>query len=327
MIISEASQNDFEKIYKLLFNFDNNKITKKDWRRAFSSQVLGVKLETEAGEIVGFLGWVEKEIDGIRYRNLSSWIIKEEYRSYALQVLKTAINDGYVYSDLTPSSNATKILKAFKFNEAEDSVLLFTKKWPLKKIDKEIINHFDESTNIGFFEKSGLTIHYAINTICVSEAGISLFERLHFLREKDSSQKHVRSIHILSCLKRLRLSPAKLVRLMNVLTSIHSCRYIHIDSRLVSNQDLNLFRIYKLENKRLVKNNGEIGDNYGTEFHFLKLNGHQYLRSNRFLELAREKEENYQKLLTNDKFIEDLNLEIRTLEKILRVKKELMSDR
>ena len=114
-----------------------------------------------------------------------------------------------------------------------------------------------------------------------------------------------------------------MLRLMNTLTSIHSCNYIHIDSRLVPTCDLNLFRIFKLENKRLVKNNKEIGDNYGTELHFLKLNGHQYLRSDEFSKLVKEKEVIYRKLVANDRIIENLDSEIRALEKIMSVKMEL----
>lgn len=100
MEIKKAYSEDFEKIYPVLLLFDNPNITKEDWQKLFMKywdsdrDYFGYYLE-ENNEVVGFFGLIFslRQLDGKQadFCNMTSWIVKPEYRKYSLKLLNSVL--------------------------------------------------------------------------------------------------------------------------------------------------------------------------------------------------------------------------------------------
>lgn len=134
--VRKVVASDFEEIYPLLLEFNNPRLTKEDWGRLFVDHCdskegyFGYALFNE-GRVVGFLGLIfsNRLIDGKvqKFCNLTSWIIKKEYRGQGLsrllfsEVLKL---NGYTIITLPPSPKTLRMHKEQGFKELEDSYRL-----------------------------------------------------------------------------------------------------------------------------------------------------------------------------------------------------------
>jgi hypothetical protein len=124
--LHKAHAEDFERIYPLLQQFNNPNLTKEDWRQLFVSHWgsrenhFGFFL-LEGEQVVGFLGTLfsRRQINGIPHDfcNLSTWIVKEDYRGMSLMLLFEALKqEGYTITNLT-ANKVAGILIRFGFKD------------------------------------------------------------------------------------------------------------------------------------------------------------------------------------------------------------------
>jgi hypothetical protein len=123
--VEKARAEDFEKVYPLLLDFNNPKITRTQWKRLFTDnwnfqkEYCGYKLVL-GDEIVGFIAYIlSKKLINEKWENfcnISSWIVKPEYRSSSVDLLYPLLelNDHSIIS-FTPTAGAYKVeTKLFK---------------------------------------------------------------------------------------------------------------------------------------------------------------------------------------------------------------------
>jgi acetoacetyl-CoA synthetase len=131
---------DFEEVYRLLLSFNNSRINKSDWARLFSNPweteggTLGFKLvDLEINEIIGYQGIISSkriiENVGYTFYNLSSWIVKPEYRRYSQMLQEAIFNlEKGILVTFTPSPQAFLVRKRLGgFKEIDQSTW---KIWP-----------------------------------------------------------------------------------------------------------------------------------------------------------------------------------------------------
>ncbi len=98
--IRDARAEDFEKVYPLLLEFNNDHLTKEHWRQLFvdhsgcqNGRFGSILFDREAA--VGFIGatFSERTFGGETHSicNMSNWIVKNEYRSHSLGLLSKVV--------------------------------------------------------------------------------------------------------------------------------------------------------------------------------------------------------------------------------------------
>jgi len=133
--VRKVTVDDFDKIYPLLLELNNPRITKEMWKRLFVHQwgdnepYIGYVLE-DGGEAKGFIGLIfsRRAIDGATYKfcNVSSWIVKEEYRSESLSLIFPLLTlKDYTITNLTPSPAVYDIFRTLGFQQLDDTVRVF----------------------------------------------------------------------------------------------------------------------------------------------------------------------------------------------------------
>ncbi len=114
--VRNAEIADFDKVYPLLRELNNTRMTKDDWLRLFQNHwnieefSAGVVLELEE-KIVGYIGTIySRQIiagQAQLFCNLTSWIVEDEYRSHSIMLLlpllrnKNAVLTSYSSNDVT----------------------------------------------------------------------------------------------------------------------------------------------------------------------------------------------------------------------------------
>jgi hypothetical protein len=135
-IVKKATPADFEKIFPLLLDLvradsatSSEDEEKAKWQKFFNTHwnekenYVGYLLLNEANsEPVGFIGVLFSERlihNKIEYFcNLTSWIVKKEYRSNSLALILPIMNlKNYTITDFTASDVASKIFKSFHFKD------------------------------------------------------------------------------------------------------------------------------------------------------------------------------------------------------------------
>jgi hypothetical protein len=117
--VEKARAEDFEKVYPLLLTFNNPKITKAQWQRLFTDNwnfqkdYCGYKLVL-GNDIVGFIAYIfsKKLIDEKweKFCNISSWIVKPEYRSSSVDLLYPLLElKDHTVISFTPTVGAYKV--------------------------------------------------------------------------------------------------------------------------------------------------------------------------------------------------------------------------
>src|SRR3989338_3551957 len=126
-IIKKAKVEDFETIYPLLQGLHNSRLTKDTWRQLFvdhwnQQQDYFGYVMMDNDKAVGFLGLVfserliNKRIE--KFCNMSSWIVKEGYRSESIPLLFPILGRrDLTMTVFTPSAITYSVLKKFGFQE------------------------------------------------------------------------------------------------------------------------------------------------------------------------------------------------------------------
>ena len=121
----------FREVYPLLQQIDPS-LTEAAWSSIFNykwereQDYCGYCL-FEGKEIVGFLGLIfsKRMVDDTIecFCNMTSWIVKEQYRGHSLSLLLPALRlKDHTITDLSPAKNVIRILERFGFKELDSRV-------------------------------------------------------------------------------------------------------------------------------------------------------------------------------------------------------------
>jgi len=272
----------FEQVIGLLGEFKNDPISQAQWKNLFSYQwdktenYVGLALKDQ-GQIVGFLGLIfsERMINGKneKFCNLSSWIVKDEYRDQTLSLVIDVRNlEDYTLTNFTPSPEVYKILKALGFKELEDNIQIFPLVANLKsgrkihiisevKLIKDIL--IDRDQKILTEQQSYCTQHLVAQT----EQGYCyvVFKRV--------KRKKIYFNHILY-ISNLSLFEKALNKILAKMFMINFAPLTLIDSRLLQGKKIGWSRTWKIEHPRLYRSNHlnkEDVDNLYSEFVLLPI--------------------------------------------------------
>lgn len=131
VILKKAKAEDFKKIYPLLTEMNDTRLTKEGWKNLFINHYGGEEdyfgyVAYDQEEAVGFLGLIfsSRLINGKLYKfcNTSTWIVKDEYRKkgIAFQLLYEVMKlKDYTITTLSPRAETIPALKKFGFKELE----------------------------------------------------------------------------------------------------------------------------------------------------------------------------------------------------------------
>lgn len=130
-IIRKARGDDFERVYPLLLGFRNPHLKEEHWRQLFvdhsglQNDHFGWVL-VEGDDVVGFLGTIfsERTIRGgtVRLCNLTSWIVKQEYRTHSLALhAKVMADPSVTLTNLSPSTQTLKLIEKLGFTVIDKS--------------------------------------------------------------------------------------------------------------------------------------------------------------------------------------------------------------
>lgn len=137
MEIRPASPADFDEVHPLLLDFANPLMTRDDWRRMLFDLPWPVEEEQrgyilrDGGRAVGFIGTIfsRRTLSGVtrRFCNLSSWIVKEPYRSSSVQLLLPVLAlHSHTIVNLSPSAAAHEVFVRLGFQPLETAQILMT---------------------------------------------------------------------------------------------------------------------------------------------------------------------------------------------------------
>lgn len=132
VVLRKAKAGDFEKVYPLLLELNNPKISKEHWKRLFINHFGGQEdyfgyVLVDQDKIIGFAGLIfsERIINGKvqKFCNMTSWIIKKEHRGKGLGSLLLSeiikLKD-YTITALT-ATGTINMYKKHGFKELETS--------------------------------------------------------------------------------------------------------------------------------------------------------------------------------------------------------------
>ncbi len=132
--VEKATPEMFDDVYPLLLELSNSHWTREKWRLIFDYQWefdeghVGYALIDDR-KVVGFNGTLfsRRIIDGreVRICNLTSWIVKEQYRSESLRLVFPLLNlKGYTLTNLTMNDRAWAITKRLGFKNLDTNMRL-----------------------------------------------------------------------------------------------------------------------------------------------------------------------------------------------------------
>jgi hypothetical protein len=131
--IEKATPAMFDDVYPLLIELDNTHSIEK-WRTIFDYQwnsdegYVGYALVDDR-KVVGFNGAIfsRRIISGkeVKFCNLTSWIVKEQYRSESLRLVFPILSlKGYTLTNLTMNERAWEITKRLGFKNLDTNIRL-----------------------------------------------------------------------------------------------------------------------------------------------------------------------------------------------------------
>jgi hypothetical protein len=131
VIIREARGDDFERVYPLLLEFKNPHLNMENWRQLFIDHT-GLQNDhfgwvlVDGDDVVGFVGTIlsERTIRGetVRLCNMSSWIVKPEYRAHSLALhAKVIANKSIAVTNLSPTPQVLKLQDKLGFTLMDKS--------------------------------------------------------------------------------------------------------------------------------------------------------------------------------------------------------------
>ena len=284
--VEEATVEMFDDIYPLLQELNNDGMTRDRWKRMFEyswkSQIGNVLVDRD--RIVGFIGTLfsRRIIDGREAAlcNLSSWIVKDEYRSESLRLLLPLLKrKDHTFTNLTLNPRVAEIMKRLGFKDLDTNVkLLFPvpafsgnsrKERPTIVSDEaEIIKALDSKDLRIFADHS----QYGCGHVVIREGGdycYMVFTRKY--RGKSFHKVPYAHLHYISS-RRLFLKHLNRIKL-NFLME-HKCCFLMVEERLVGTQPLPFSRVHTLKVPKMYKSHlltSEQVDNLYTELIVLGL--------------------------------------------------------
>jgi hypothetical protein len=127
--IEKATSIDFERVYPLLLEFNNTKISRDKWRRIFDTNWNSPEnycgfLLLQGDRVEGYLGLLfsTRMIKGRveKFCNITSWIVHKNYRSQSLRMLLELLKlTDYTITAFTPSEKVKVILQQLGFMKIE----------------------------------------------------------------------------------------------------------------------------------------------------------------------------------------------------------------
>ena len=201
--VEKVRAEDFEKVYPLLLDFNNPKITRTQWKRLFTDnwnfqkEYCGYKLVL-GDEIVGFIAYIlSKKLINEKWENfcnLSSWIVKPEYRSSSVDLLYPLLElKDYTIISFTPSVGAYEVetrLFKLKIMDSYEVIIpalprvsaLMKKKFKIlargKNADDQLLQLLSDYERKIFLDHGKFDCHHVVIT---SERGnlYMIFKRLY----------------------------------------------------------------------------------------------------------------------------------------------------
>lgn len=282
-VLMKARTQDFEKVYPLLKELNNSRLTKDDWKQLFvkrwgsQEDYLGYML-MDSTEVVGFLGLIfcSRLINNTMHQfcNLTSAIVKKRYRSESLLLFLPLLKlKEYTLTDFTPSKEVYVILKKLGFKDLETKTkIVLPLSVPDFLGDKSFVE-FNKDSIKGFLNERDLKIYYdhiefqSIHLLIKSEDGncyvvasrtrkkFLYFAQVHYLNNITVFLKYINKVSAKICLR------------LNVSGLIIDERYIE-DSRVkcaiaIRRRQPTLFKSKALEKKDI--------DTLYSELHVLNL--------------------------------------------------------
>lgn len=125
--VRKVYKEDFEKVYNLLLDFRTPSIEKNQWRQLFINTWGGFEdhcgyMLVDGNKVVGFFGTVfsKRNFRGQEYKfcNLTSWIVKKEYRSKSMSLLWPILKlKDYTFTNFTCAPNLYNLFKKLGFKD------------------------------------------------------------------------------------------------------------------------------------------------------------------------------------------------------------------
>jgi len=126
--VRQAVIEDFDKVYPLLLQMNNSRLTKQDWFRLFQNHWSleefspGMVLQLE-DEIVGYIGTIysKQTINGNNQLccNLTTWIVRDEYRSHSIMMLLPLLrNKNLLLTSFSSNDVSYAVYKKLGFKDA-----------------------------------------------------------------------------------------------------------------------------------------------------------------------------------------------------------------
>jgi len=125
--VRKAEINDFDKVYPLLKEMNNTRLSRDDWFRLFQNhwaiEEFSPGIVLEAGDkIVGYIGTIySKQIIAGKpqlFCNLTTWIVLDEYRSHSIMMIFSLVRNKNVVLTSFSSNNVTyEVYKKLGFKD------------------------------------------------------------------------------------------------------------------------------------------------------------------------------------------------------------------
>lgn len=332
---------------RLLQRFDSPDMTPAVWERLFNNlwdpQGRAGLVMLDGEQVVGFLGTIysTREINGepINFLNLTSWIVEESHRSQSLSLLFAALADkSQTLTDLTASPEATAILKRLGFKTLESSVGLYigdqapgvSVDWSFGLDASRILaspalckvanDHLGTSAVVcaARLEQRECLVVCTITRIEFPACELSPLEQRELANAIAKGQRlQVAHIHYVSDIELLESSLPIFKQRLN---ELHGVDAVIIEGRFISD-GATRWRLNALPLERLYRSNrlspSQI-DNLYSELQLMGVSGQGYIVSPEGAaasKIAEECNSLRKQIRENDRIIDRLDQEIRSLEK------------
>lgn len=135
--IRKAFPSDFPKVFPLLCEFNNSRITKEMWEDLFrhewerAQDYTGYILEDD-DLVVGYVGMLfsKRRVSGKEYTfcNLTSWIVKKEFRKRSIDLVMPLLDsDDFVFTDFSATPDASRFFQSFGYQQLAKKYHVVTK--------------------------------------------------------------------------------------------------------------------------------------------------------------------------------------------------------
>lgn len=240
--LKKVDRSMFPQVYELLLEFNNEHLTREDWRKLYdypwetNEGYCGYAL-IDGDSVVGFISMIfsERVINGRveRFCNLANWIVKPEYRSQSLTVLLPSLKlTSHTLTDFTPSDQVREISKRLGFKDLDGGlrVLLPPLMGPLgmgwrnppqittepsqmaqwlQPDDFRIFQDHQQTQCRHLLLRDGNSYCYVIFSTVRTNRGSLRYSSIHFISNKELFAKH--SMPIRSMIMRTSRSPLVVV--------------------------------------------------------------------------------------------------------------------